>query len=428
MERVDKNLKREKQKPPIFLLFLLIFILVVLYFIYQIGLNFEPVAIIEYEGYAVTGKALIENLLRSDLNAEEYIEPIKVEEDSVIYKKIASYFVGEEKKTKINLDYPVYVNKNMALLNMTDDIKLITTHFEEIDGYKDSALTAGGLYNISTFERADYNDYLFIKNSDNVYINSKKIEIKTIANTYTIPENSIINFTEEYITYYQMEDDVFKYESIVDINYDSKVIIEELENIYDFEKGEIDSKSQSTEYKYKEFLLKLNIIKEDSKIKDKDEVKEEIEDLKEDKEERNEDNNTDKEDINTDVEIKWEKPVVTATEIIPNVYTASTTLSIYDPSGVIKTAIVFEIYKDGKVYMRNQAISSGNLRLGILQPNTEYEIVGKYQYLTKDKKTIQVEFINQKIKTKYTSELKPLSLSFENKNIYSNKIELSNFV
>lgn len=415
MERVEKKIKKDKLKPPTFILFLLIFVLLVLYFVYKIGLDFKPVAIIEHKGYAIAGNNLIENLLRSDLNADEYIEPIKIEEDSMIYQKIASYFVGEEKKIKINLDYPIYINDNITLLNMTNDIKLITTNLEVYDGYKNSVLTSGGLYNTEGLVRADYNDYLFIKNSDNVYINSKQIAIKTTANTYTIPENSIINFKEDYITFYHMENEVFKYESIIDVDSDSKIIFESVENNFDFENGKIETSKKETKYSYKNFLLNLNIIR-DKKVEEEQPI------------EKTDDNDEKKDNDNKEETpiIEWIKPEVSITELVANVYTVSTNLSIYDPSGVIKTSIVFEIYKDGKVYMRNQAISSGNIKLGVLEPNTEYEIIGKYQYETDEKKTMEVQFVNQKIKTNDISTLEPLKLSFTHENIYSNQIEISN--
>ena len=56
MENVNKKI--DKKKPPIFLLLLLIFVIVVLYLIYITKLHFEPVATIEYNGYAVTRKGI----------------------------------------------------------------------------------------------------------------------------------------------------------------------------------------------------------------------------------------------------------------------------------------------------------------------------------------------------------------------------------
>lgn len=420
MEDINKmGIKNTKKKPPVFILFLLIFIIIVFYLIYSIGLNFKPVAIIQYDGYAVAGKELVENLLRSDLNAKKYINAVKIEEDSAIYKKIASYFVGEEKKTKINLDYPIYINQNIALLNMNEDSTLITTDLESVKGYKNSTLTNGCLYNVDGFERADFNDYLFLKSSDNVFMNSKEIEIKTNTNTYVIPTNSIISFTEDYIAYYRLENGIFIYKAIVDVQESSIVTLELKEYTRNAEKEEMTSNSIQKQYSYKEFLKNLNLIKdpiikrvEEPKTEEPQEPEVPVEEPKTEEPKKE--------------EIKWIKPEVKATDFVSGVYTADTTLSIYDPSGAIKTAIVFEIYKDGKIYMRNQAVTSGNIRLGIIEPDTEYQIRGIYRYSDKDSKTIESEFINQKIKTKDTSGLKPISLSFENGKKYSNKIEIKN--
>lgn len=430
MEKSNQGIKNTRRRPPVFILFSLIFIVTALYLIYSIGLNFKPVTIIEYEGYAVQGKELVENLLKSDLNAKKYIEAIKIDEDSAIYKKIATYFVGEEKKTKINLDYPIYINNDIALLNMSENSKLITTDFEVVEGYKNSTLTDGGLYNTQGLERADYNDYLFLKNSDNVFMNSKEIKIKTNTNTYTIPTNSIICFNEQYIAYYQLINGVFKYKAIIDLDLKSTIEIKTSDYRRNVEDKKMEIVSEIKEYTYKEFLTNLGLIREtirrdDSKNEEKNnnEIIEPVD--------KNNNSNPSKEEENKEQpetpEIPWTKPVVSVTDFKANVYTASTTLSIYDPSGVIKTAINFEIYKNDKIYMRNQATFSGNLKLGVLEPNTEYEIRGIYRYTDKEGKTIETQFTNQKIKTKTTDELKPIKLSFEQGQIYQNKIELVNF-
>ncbi len=428
MEKSNQGVKNTRRRPPIFILFSLIFIITALYLIYSIGLNFKPITIIEYDGYAIQGKELVENLLKSDLNAKKYIEAIKINEDSAIYKKIATYFVGEEKKTKINLDYPIYINNDIALLNMSENSKLITTDFEVVEGYKNSTLTDGGLYNLQGLERADYNDYLFLKNSDNVYMNSKEIKIKTNTNVYIIPTNSIICFNEQYVAYYHLIDGVFQYKAIIDIDLKSMIEIKASDYRRNVEDKKIEIVSTTKEYTYKEFLTKLGLIRE--KIRREDNKNEENNNntIVEPIIDNNNNSDSDKTDGNKEQpEIPWTKPIVSVTDFKANVYTASTTLSIYDPSGVIKTAINFEIYKNGKIYMRNQATFSGNLKLGVLEPNTEYEIRGIYRYTDKEGKTIETQFTDQKIKTKSTNELRPISLSFEQGQVYQNKIELINF-
>ena len=62
MEKSNQGVKNTRRRPPIFILFSLIFIITALYLIYSIGLNFKPITIIEYDGYAIQGKELVENL------------------------------------------------------------------------------------------------------------------------------------------------------------------------------------------------------------------------------------------------------------------------------------------------------------------------------------------------------------------------------
>ena len=209
-----------------------------------------------------------------------------------------------------------------------------------------------------------------------------------------------------------MQEDVFNYQTIVDVGNDSAIAFETTKYDNNLNLGEENSYSEHKELLYKDFLLNLNIIKENNKNND---IINEEQGNKKDKEniiDNNKNNNPNQEE--TDVKVPWIKPSVSATDFIANVYTVNTKVSIYDPSQTIKTAIIFEIYKNGKIYMRNQTLYSGNVRLGVLEPDTEYEIVGIYRYVTEDNKTVEVKFIEQKVKTKDISGLKPLSLSFEN--------------
>lgn len=441
MKEKNRNIKNENKKPPVFILMLLIFMITILILIYNISLRFEPYTIIQYEGYAVSGKDLVSALLDPNLNAEPTIEALKIREDEAVYKKIASYFIGEEKKVKINLDYPIYINNNMAILNLSDNSKLITTKFQEIEGYENSTLTSGTLYNSSDLERADYNDYLFLKNSDNMFINSKIIKIKTAANDYEIPVNSIINIEEDSIRYYHLENEAFKYETIIDIEKNSTISIETIDFSIDTSSNTPQSNIQMQEYSYKDFLLSLKIIKLDEETL-KDEVDKEIDNKKdtyvEDKnatssedeikpdDEKLEENKDSENTAGQGGEAYWREPTSTVEGVNTNTYTANILFKIDDPSNTIKTAITFEIYKNDKIYLRKETYSLSNLDIKDLEPNTEYKIKGKYKYIDRDKNVQEVIFLEENIKTKGISELTPISLSFKNGDIYTSKIEIKN--
>ena len=78
------------------------------------------------------------------------------------------------------------------------------------------------------------------------------------------------------------------------------------------------------------------------------------------------------------------KPEVTAEDFTAEVYTAKSILTIKDPAGRIVEAPTFEIYKDGKIYLRRTFSKSGEIQITGLVPETEYEIVGKYVYLNEN--------------------------------------------
>jgi hypothetical protein len=428
--RNKKNLNKIISDKPIFFVALFNFFIIILLVIYIIYLRFVPYTTLEYDGYAVSGKEIVNSILSDDFDNNGNIKALKVSDQDEIYQNLKSYYVGASKKDNINLDYPIYVNDSLAVYNLSSNVKLITDDFDEVIGYSGFTLTSGALYNSSTRLRADYYDYMLMKNSDNVYINTKEIEIDTAFNNYTIPMNSIINFTSNYITYYSLDDDEFVYSKILDID-DSSVI-----SVADYNK----------EYTYKEYLLGLDIIREDTTTDDTTNTKEEKEKKKkvikvvnevveepvteeptvetvivQQPEEEEEDNTS------VDVEVKWVKPEVTCTDFVANVYSANTVITIKDPSRVIYKAVTFTFYKDGEVAFRASSTSGGDLQVTKLLPSTTYKIVGTYQYRNKEGSLLENTILEQEITTKGVENLNPIDLSFKNGQIYSSKIEIADF-
>ena len=90
-------------------------------------------------------------------------------------------------------------------------------------------MTDGVMYNGADLTRADGNKYIFLKSEDEIYTNVGKIKITTASNTYEIKEFSNIYFTENSITYYEMEEDsnvqnwYMQYKRINDIDNNSKI-------------------------------------------------------------------------------------------------------------------------------------------------------------------------------------------------------------
>lgn len=231
-------------KNPVFLLIGLIVIILVIALIYFIFLKYSPIMNFKYEGYAISGKDITENLLGSseDSTINKNLELAKIEEQGTIFKKLNDYFVGNKEKTEINLNYPIYINENSAIYNLAENSTLISKDFEEIAGYPNLSIAQGKVYDGNNLERADAKEYIFVKTSDDIFINLYEIKIKTTANEYTIPVNSIVAFNENTIRYYSVNNNILVFNEINDVDIDSDVQMVE------------------KSYTYEELLINLGIL------------------------------------------------------------------------------------------------------------------------------------------------------------------------
>ena len=417
LKKVAKKVENSKiVKNPKFLVIGLIIIVVLITLIYFIFLKYSPIMNFKYEGYAISGKEITENLLGSgetdNTNANKNIELTKIEEQGTIFKKLNDYFVGSKEKTEINLNYPIYINGNSSLYNLSEGSTLISKNFEEISGYPNLSISEGKIYDGNNLERADAKEYIFVKTTDNIYINLYEIKVKTTANEYTIPVNSIIAFAENSIRYYSINNNVLVFNQINDIDDNSNV--EMVEN----------------GYTYKELLTRLGILQEESNNTESSNSQENIiqentanEKVTEDNENKNnEQQNTDN---NTSDQNGYIKPEVRAEDFTAEVYTAKSALHIKDPIGRIVEAPTFEIYKDGKIYLRRTFSNSGEIQITGLIPETEYEVIGKYIYLNENNQKVENTFYEGTFTTKGYEELGSIDIQKENGEIFSNKIQIT---
>ena len=403
-------------KPMYFAIGLLVVLLIIaiLYFIF---LKYSPIMNFKYEGYAISGKEITENLLGSSeekgSSDSKNLELTKIEEQGTIFKKLNDYFVGSKEKTEINLNYPIYINGNSSLYNLSADSTLISKDFEEVSGYPNLSISEGKIYDGNNLERADAKEYLFVKTTDNIYFNLYEIKITTTANEYTIPVNSIIAFTENEVRYYSVNNNVLVFNQINDIDNNSNVQM--VENNYTYEElltrlGILQNESNNTQNTEN---TQTDIIQENTA---NEEVSKDNENIK------NEQQNTDN---NTNDQNGYIKPEVTVDNFTAEVYTAKSTLHIKDPSGRIVEAPTFEIYKDGKIYLRRTFSNSGEIQITGLIPDTEYEVVGKYIYLNENNQKVENTFYEGRFTTKGYEELGSIEITKENGEIFSNKIQLT---
>ena len=432
---------------PQFLIIGLMAIITAISLIYFIFLKYSPIMNFKYEGYAVKGKEITENLLGASKHSEasdtqnsnandndKNIDLAKIEEQGTIFKKLGTYFIGNKEKTEIDLSYPIYINDKNTIYNLSQDITLISKDFEKVAGYPNISIADGKVYNGNSLERADSKEYIFAKTEEGIYINLKEIKINTTANEYVVPVNSLIVFEENEIKYYVIQNNTLIFNKINDIDYNSQVTIK---NIEDNATNNLSTQKVDRIYNYEELLTRLEII-ENAK-NDVENSQEEIikEDTTENPKETNIENETtpseDKQeeqlpenDEEGGQENKYIKPEVTAEEFKAEVYSAKSRLHIKDSAGRIIEAPTFEIYKDGKIYLRRIFKVSGEIQITGLVPDTEYEIVGKYIYLNEENKKIENTFYKGTIKTKGYEALGAITLTKEEGEIFSNKIQIKN--
>ena len=402
-------------KNPVFLVIGLIAIILVIALIYFIFLKYSPIMNFKYEGYAISGKDITENLLGSseDSTTNKNLELTKIEEQGTIFKKLNDYFVGSKEKTEINLNYPIYINNNSAIYNLAESSTLISKDFEQVTGYPNLSISEGKVYDGNNLERADAKEYIFVKTTDEIYINLYEIQIKTTANEYTIPVNSILAFTENSIRYYTVNNNVLVFNEINDV--DSNSSVQMVENNYTYEDlltnlGILQKQPTNTENNESQ----TNIIKEDStNSKAEENQQNEVEQDKTEETEQEEPQNG------------YIKPEVSAEDFTAEVYTAKSILTIKDSAGRIVEAPTFEIYKDNKIYLRRTFNKSGEIQITGLVPETEYKIVGKYIYLNEDEQKVENTFYEGTFTTKGYDELGSIDIQKENGEIFSNKIQLT---
>ena len=427
---------------PQFLVIGLVAIITLISLIYFIFLKYSPVMNFKYEGYGVSGKQITENLLgagnkdtskesglqNSNLsgNEEKNVSLAKIEEQGTIFKKLNSYFIGNKEKTEIDLNYPIYINDKNTIYNLNQDITLISKNFEQIAGYPNISITDGKVYNGNSLERADSKEYIFAKTEEGIYINLKEIKIGTTANEYVLPVNSLIVFEEDVIRYYSVQNNILMFNEIKDVDYNSQIIIKNIEEALDQNSQKVDK-----EYNYEELLTHLGIIENAKDDVEKEEIIEE--DTIDDKQENNTESETEptapqdqKPENNEQTNAEYIKPEVTVEDFKAEVYTAKSNLNIKDQKARIIEAPTFEIYKDGKIYLRRVFKNSGEIQITGLVPETEYEIIGKYIYLNAENKKVENTFYKGTIKTKGYEALGTIELSKEEGEIYSNKIQIKN--
>ena len=163
-----------------------------------------------------------------------------------LYARNDGLFFGEKEKTRIDAEYPVYLNHGASIQMVNDRGVLLDKNFEETPTYKGLILDEGLAYNIDG-EQADAAEYIFVKLNNGNFVNLKTITYTQKGKEKDIAKNSLVHFDADYFAYYEVTDDKLVYKCYGSLPDDFKL------------------KIGDEEYNYQDFLKMLGVIKEDDK-------------------------------------------------------------------------------------------------------------------------------------------------------------------
>ena len=355
---------------------------------YMMFLTAKEVSILEQDGKAIIGDVILDTFLSG--NETDSVKLASFSAYDSLYENHGKLYLSNNQE--ISATYPLYVNENLSIVNISASSKLVTTKYQEEDGYPYFTLSNGVLYNYGDGEQASYETYLFLKLSNGLFVSSIPITIETANETIDIPINSILYIEEDAIQYYSPADDTFTYHRIEALDDTSKI------------------KYQEEEITFQELLdnLKITTVDEENKPTPLPSA-------------------TPTPTETPDEEVsKTEKPVVQLSDVKEGVYGLNATLSVTGDVSKITKAITFTVTRNGNVVLRKQYISFGQIRINGLEPGEQYEIKGTYSYQMDNEDEVTETFYQDTITMNDISSLGPIVVSFEPGSIYSNKIALNN--
>ncbi len=382
--------------------------------------NYKEVFVIDIDGYMI-GDVNFDDL-KNDKEPEEpvQIKTVEVASEEAILKNSFNHYISNKEKTPVNVDYPLYVNDGLAIINYNDNINLLNSDFDRTTGHTNLVLSYGKIYDSVTYTQIDKESYLFLSYQDGIFINLYDVKIETAANEYIIPVNSFIYFFEDQLNYYARVDGQFKRGVIEDVDFNSKVT-------FYYHGG-----NEKFEYTYEEVITLTGsvYIAEEPELKPiEPEVQEpEIEEEVVEKPKPNRKPTVVKPNYKPqEPTVKyWEKPSVKSSAFTSNVYSIKGKIEVNDPAGVIVKQPTYTLYVNNKVSTRRTYYQTGEVLISGLSSETEYIVVGQYTYLDSDFKTRKiVTFYMGSVKTKDRSNLEKINLTFTPGAIYSKKIELN---
>lgn len=394
-------------------------ILVIIYFAF---FQIRRVDKVSLDGYvsSISIEDIASNL-KSSKNVTINLETVN--DGDYLYKNNSNYYIGEENKTKVYLDVPIYNKDNSRVLNYLEN-SYINARYYDTGSLTNVTLADKNIYNTNVNERIDDDTYLFTKLKQNLYLNNVDLTLKLVNNDLTIPAYSIIYFNQDYLNYYYRVNSSLVLKTIDYLSLETKLNI--LDNTISYEalltnlglysktskKDDYVPKPDKPNYDNKDNDNKKNDTSSDFDliIKDTDII------INEDPDYGN----------NGTVE-NYVRPEVTFDGFNGNVYSATGNLTINDPASRIITNPTFVFKFDDKTYLRKSFFSNGQIKVTGLTPKTTFEIEGYFIFKNQNNETVKRTFYTGSVTTKDIEGLNAINFRYQINKIFPSKVVLDEF-
>lgn len=360
--------------------------------------RYTVVRTFDIDGYLFTSENITINLVNGHDVSKKSINYSGVKYDQLLYKGNGKYYIGKRKKINVNMDYPVVSNNSDTLLILNDTSKLVDDKYRRTNAYANSFLSDNKLFNESDYERADNINYIFVELKNSIFANLSEIELTKNNKKYIIPVNSFIMFYDTGLRYYYLDGGKYKYNEIKGLTKETTI------------------QFNNEKCNYIQLLERLGLFLSEEELPEID-IAPIIEEVK----------NGDGDNKTTELEdIKYVKPEVHFSGQKANIYSFTGQLDIKDPTSQIVKYPTFEFWIDKTMYVRKTFTNNGTIEVKGLLPDTEYEVIGTFNFKNENNQEVKSEFTRFKIKTNDISDVEHVLMNVDDIEVTYNSAKFKN--
>lgn len=183
-------------------------------------------------GLAIEDKSVSALLMNDPKEEPEEVEAGLYPFDALdfVYTRGSSYYMGENKKTKIDINFPLIINGGAGIWFFDDRAKLFNNEYEKFSTYKGLSVSERISFNPDGSRAAD-DEYLFAGLPNGFFVTLDNFVVdQGVAKE--VPMNSVVFFTEKYFTYCEISDEEMHYRALDGMTPDTLLTVGDKEITY----------------------------------------------------------------------------------------------------------------------------------------------------------------------------------------------------